>query len=262
MSAGGPATKAATCATAFAVRYRGLPALMGGAVKWDTAHLFDYEALLEAASRRKKYKRNVSVSRTSLQIKLDITLKVGDGALADRTTVQLIWIGRPDGIGLELRDDLDRLIKRPLTRSSVARQPVSRKGSLQSVSLSDVATLQPAYRQDSGSLIPKSDPADDVGRQFPKALKAAANGRLSAEAAAAVGAAWDGFATAYAAALEGWRQNGLAEVALLSQAEHYGALLRTLAQHAPGDLNRQELWEPVLSLGCVAITGGARSIRL
>ena len=30
-------------------------------------------------------------------------------------------------------------------------------------------------------------------------------------------------------------------------------------QHAPGDLNRQELWEPVLSLGCVAVTGGAPS---
>ena len=40
----------ADVATAFAVRYRGLPALMGGAVKWDTSHLFDYEALLEAAS--------------------------------------------------------------------------------------------------------------------------------------------------------------------------------------------------------------------
>ncbi len=249
----------ADVATAFAVRYRGLPALMGGAVKWDTSHLFEYELLLEAASRRKKYKRNVSVSRTSLQIKLDITLKVGDGALADRTTVQLIWMGRPDGIGPELRDDLDRLLRRPLTRSSVARQPVSRKGSLQSVSLSDVATLQPAYRQDSGSLIPKSDPAYDVGRLFPKALKAASNGRLSAEAATAVGVAWESFVTAYAAALEGWRQHGLADPALLKQAEYYGALLRTLAQHAPGDLNRQELWEPVLSLGCVAVTGGAPS---
>ena len=81
----------------------------GRRVKWDTSHLFEYEALLEAASRRKRYKRNVSASRTSLQIKFDITLKVGDGALADRTTVQLIWMGRPDGIGLELRDDLDRL---------------------------------------------------------------------------------------------------------------------------------------------------------
>jgi S-DNA-T family DNA segregation ATPase FtsK/SpoIIIE len=249
----------ADVATAFAVRYRGLPALMGDAVKWDTSHLFEYEELLEAASRRKKYKRNISVSRTSLQIKLDITLKVGDGALADRTTVQLIWIGRPNGIGSELRDDLDRLLKRPLTCSSVARQPVSRKGSLQSVSLSDVATLQPAYRQDSGSLIPKSDSAYDVGRQFPKALKAAASGRLGADAAAAVGAAWDNFSTAYAAALKGWRQHGLADSALLEQAEHYGALLRILAQYAPGDLNRQELWEPVLSLGCIAVTGGAPS---
>jgi hypothetical protein len=40
-------------ATSFAVRYRGLPTLMGDKVKWDTSHLFEYEALLEAASKRK-----------------------------------------------------------------------------------------------------------------------------------------------------------------------------------------------------------------
>jgi DNA segregation ATPase FtsK/SpoIIIE, S-DNA-T family len=248
----------ADVANAFAVRYRGLPALMGNGVKWDTSHLFEYEALLEAAARRKKYKRNVSVSRTSLQIKFDITLKVGDGVLADRTTVQLIWLGRPDTIGMELPDDLDRLVKRPLTKSRVARQPVSRKGSLQSVSLRDVATLQPAYRQDSGSLIPKSDPSFDVGRQFPKALKAASN-RLGLEAVTTVASAWKNFAIAYAAAIEAWRKNGLADLSLLEQAEQYGALLRVLAQHAPGDLNRQELLEPVLSLGCIAVTGGAPS---
>lgn len=248
----------ADVATAFAVRYRGLPALMGGAIRWDTSHLFEYEALLETAAKRKKYKRNISVSRTSLQIKFDITLRVGDGALADRTTVQLIWSGRPDAIGAELPDDLERLVKRPLTRSSVARQPVSRKGSLQSVSLHDVATLQPAYRQDSGSLIPKSDSAHDMGRQFPKALKAA-SGRLGGTATAAISVAWDQFSEAYSAAIAGWRKNGLAEPALLGQAEHYGALLRTLARFAPGDLNRQELWEPVLALGCIAVTGGAPS---
>jgi S-DNA-T family DNA segregation ATPase FtsK/SpoIIIE len=249
----------ADVATAFALRYRGLPALMGGSVKWDTSHLFEYEALLDTAARRKRYKRNVSVSRTSLQIKFDITLKVGDGALADRTTVQLIWMGRPDAIGLELRDDLERLMKRPLTRSSVARQPVSRKGSLQSVSLNDVATLQPAYRQDSGSLIPKSDSADDIAKHFTRALKAAAVDRLSTDAVAAISAAWSNFAAAYAAAINGWRERGLADPGLLAQADSYGALLGTLAQHAPGDLNRQELWEPVLALGCVAITGGAPS---
>lgn len=250
----------ADVATAFALRYRGLPALMGGSVKWDTSHLFEYEALLEAAARRKRYKRNVSTSRSSLQIKFDVTLKVGDGALTDHTTVQLIWMGRPDAIGLELRDDLERLAKRPLTRSNVARQPVSRKGSLQSVSLNDVATLQPAYRQDSGSLIPKSDAAEDVGQYFPKALEAAvAAGRLSAEGAEAIGVVWNSFAEAYSAAVNAWREVGLADLGILEQADCYGTLLQALAQHAPGDLNRQQLWEPVLALGCIAITGGAPS---
>ena len=40
----------ADVATAFAVRYRGLPTLMGGAIRWDTSHLFEYEALLETAT--------------------------------------------------------------------------------------------------------------------------------------------------------------------------------------------------------------------
>jgi S-DNA-T family DNA segregation ATPase FtsK/SpoIIIE len=61
----------ADVATAFALRYRGLPALMDDSVRWDTSYLFEYEALLESAAKRKRYKRNVSVSRTSLQIKFD-----------------------------------------------------------------------------------------------------------------------------------------------------------------------------------------------
>ncbi|MEH2478215.1 S-DNA-T family DNA segregation ATPase FtsK/SpoIIIE [Nitrobacteraceae bacterium AZCC 2146] len=243
-------------ATSFAVRYRGLPALMGDKVKWDTSHLFEYQALLEAASKRKGYKRNVSTSRTSLQIRLDITLKIG----ADRTTVQLIWMGRPDAIGLELRDDLERLARRPLVRSTVSRQPVSRKGGLQSISLSDVSTLQPAFRQDSGSLIPRLDGGDDVSKSFPKNLKAAlAAGRLTAAGLAAIETAWKAFSEAYSAAIKGLRTDGLASGYLLEQSESYGDLLRTLAQHAAGDLNRRELWEPVLALGCVPVTGGAPS---
>lgn len=248
----------ADVASAFSLRYRGLPTLMSGAIRWDTSHLFEYEALLEASAKRKRYKRNVSISRTSLQIKFDVTLKIGGEA--DRTTVQLIWTGRPEAIGLELRDDLDRLVKRPLTRSSVARQPVSRKGALQSVSLSDVATLQPAYRQDSGSLIPKSNNAEDVSKLFPEALKlAAAQRRVSTEAAVAIRAAWDDFAESYSVAIITWRQVGLFDSSLLEQADRYGALLQVLARNAPGDLNRQELWQLVLALGCVAITGGAPS---
>jgi len=250
----------ADVATAFAVRYRGLSTLMGDAVKWDAAYLFEYQELLEAAAKRKRYKRNVSVSRTSLQIKFDITLKVGDSSLADRTTVQLVWLGRPDAIGLELPADLERLAKRPLTRSTVARQPVSRKGALQSVSLSEVATLQPAYRQDSGSLVPRADAADDLAKSFPKALRAATDaGRLSASGAALIGSAWASFAALYSGAISGWTEEGLTDRRILEQADAYGALLAALAQHATGDLNRLELWQPVLALGCVSVTGGSPS---
>ena len=213
----------ADVATSFAVRYRGLPALMGDKVIWDTSHLFEYQALLEGAAKRKGYKRNVSTSRTSLQIRFDITLKIG----ADRTTVQLIWMGRPDAIGLELRDDLERLSRRPLVRSSVSRQPVSRKGGLQSISLSDVSTLQPAFRTDSGSLIPRSDGAEDVGKSFPKALKAAfAVGRLTADGSASIEIAWKAFSDSYSAAIQSLRTEGLASGHLLMQSEHYGHLLR------------------------------------
>jgi S-DNA-T family DNA segregation ATPase FtsK/SpoIIIE len=246
--------------TAFAVRYRGLPALMGHSVNWDTSHLFEYEALLESAAKSKKYRRNLSVSRTSLQIKFDITLKTGDSSLAERTTVQLIWAGRPDAIGLALPDDLERLAKRPLTTSSVPRQPVSRKGSLQSVSLNDVATLQPAFRQDSGSLVPRSEAGEDLAKTFARALKAATSaGRINAKGAEAIDAAWAQFADLYAKAINAWLSEGIADARLLDQANAYGSLLSALAQHTSGDINRLELWQPVLELGCVRITGGAPS---
>ncbi|WP_316162454.1 FtsK/SpoIIIE domain-containing protein [Bradyrhizobium sp. SZCCHNRI20481] len=246
----------ADVATSFAVRYRGLPGLMGDKVKWDTSHLFEYEALLESASRRRGYKPNVSISRSAIQIKFDFILKVG----AEKITVQLIWNGRPDAIGIELRDDLDRLTRRPLVRSSVARQPMSRKGGLQAVSLSDVSTLQPAFRSDSGSLVPRLDGGEDVGKSYPRSLKAASEaGRLTADAFAAIGSAWTAFTDEYAKAIRAFRSDGLTSGYLLSQSERYGELLRTLASHAPGDLNRRELWEPVLALGCVAVSGGAPS---
>ena len=250
----------ADVATAFAVRYRGLPELMGNRVKWDAGHLFTFEALLESAAKRKKFKRNHSVSRTSLQIKFDVTLKVGDGAAADRTTVQLIWTGRADAIGLELPQDLDRLKKRPLARSSVARQIVGRKGFLQSVSLTDVTTLQPAFRQDSGSLVPKADAISDVAKDFPRAAREAlAAGRLTQPAADALLAGWDRFVDAYTSAITALRDAGLSDPRLLTQVDHYGELFRLLKEHAPGDLNRQQLWEPVLAIGCVAVTGGPPS---
>lgn len=241
---------------AFGLRYRGLPALMGTAVEWDVPYLFEYEELLDRAKKRKKYRRNESSSRAALQIKFDVVLTSG----SERATVQLIWIAQPNAIGFELPKDLARLLKRPMTRSSVARLPVSRKGALQSVSLADVGTLQPAFGQDAGSLVPRTASGEDVGKAFSKALKAAAqSGRIDPAGVSAIGSAWTAFETAYVGAIGALQVSGYASAGLIEQAATYGTLLNTLSAHAPGDLNRRDLWEPALSLGVVPVAGSAPS---
>ncbi len=245
---------------AFGLRYRGLKPLMGPNVHWDVPHLFEYEALLESAKRRKKYRQNVSTSRTSLQIKFDIALEIGTGAGADRAVVQLIWQAQPNAIGLELSHEIARLLKRPLVRGKVARLSVSQKGALQSVSLADVGTLQPAFGQDAGSLVPRINVGEDIGKFFPKQLKLAlAGGRVTTLGGQAIESAWKKFADLYGSALSDLQSSGYASSVLLEQADAYADLLRSLQVYAAGDINRRDLWEPVLAIGTVQVTGGAPS---
>lgn len=251
----------ADVATAFSLRYRGLPDLLGSKVHWDTPHLFAYEQLIEKAKTRKKYRRNESTSRASLQIKFEIVLKVAPGASVDTTTVQLIWQGQPNAIGIELPCDLERLERMPFLASTVARQVVSRKGSLQAISLGDVTTLEPAFAKDSGSLIPKVNRSADVEKALLSAVKTAvAAARLSSDGGEVILAAWQTFATAYRTAITAWRQTGICSEAMFEQAHAYGELLKMLALHAHGDRNRQSLWQPVASIGAVNVTGGAPAL--
>lgn len=172
---------------AFAQRYRGLVELTKGAIKWDVPHLFGFDEILEKAARRAKYRRNESVARTSLQIKFEVSLSGKAGSSEERTVVQLIWNGSPACIGLELNSDINRLRKKPFIRTEVARLPVNRKGALQAVALDDVTTLQPAFGQDSGSLVPRVAGGEDVGKIIPRALKEAISRKTIAAAALEAG---------------------------------------------------------------------------
>lgn len=245
-------------ARAFSLKYKALKDLLPDAVGWDTPHIFEFEALLEAASKSRKFRENVSTSRANIQVKFDLTLTVGNGPTAEKNVVQLIWRGEPNAIGLSLPDDLARLEKNPFGIAEVSRMLVSKKGAMQSVSLSDVGTLQPSFRQDAGSLVPRSTNVEDLGKTFPRAIKAAvAGGRLSPPAGADLGESWTAFATGYTAAIEDWRSNGMGGGPQLEQADLYSALLDQLRSSAPGDLNRRDLWEPVLKIGAVQIAGAA-----
>lgn len=242
---------------AFGLRYRGLQALMGASVEWDVPYLFAYEDVLDRAKKKsKKYRRNESTSRAALQIKFDVILTAG----SERATVQVIWTGQPNSIGAELPKDIGRLLKRPFVRSGVARLPVSRKGAIQAVSLNDVGTLQPAFGQDAGTLVPRTNVGEDVAKLLPKALKEAEKGgRLSSEGTKAIGEAWVTFSKEYSDAITEWQASGYSSPKLLKQADAYGTLLRSLSKHAAGDINRRDLWEPLLSLGTIQIFGGAPS---
>ncbi|TIR69113.1 MAG: DNA translocase FtsK, partial [Mesorhizobium sp.] len=248
----------ADVARAFSLKYRALPNMLPDAVSWDTPHIFEFEALLEAARKRRKFRENVSTSRVNIQIKFDLTLTVGAGSSAERNIVQLIWRGEPNAIGLALPDDLARLEKNPFGIAEASRMLVSKKGAMQSVSLADVGTLQPSFRQDAGSLVPRSTNVEDLGKTLPRAIKAAVGaGRISPPAGADLGEAWTAFAKGYTAAIEDWRSNGMGGKPQLDQVDLYGKLLEQLRKSAPGDLNRRDLWEPILRIGAVQIAGAA-----
>ena len=248
----------ADVARAFSLKYKALRLVLPQAVSWDTPHIFEFEALLEAARKSKKFRENVSTSRANIQIKFDLTLTVGSGATAEKNTVQLIWRGEPNAIGLALPDDLTRLEKNPFGIAEVSRMLVSKKGAMQSVSLADVGTLQPSFRQDAGSLVPRSTNVEDLGKALPRTIKAAVSGgRINPPAGADLGEAWTAFATGYSAAIEDWRSNGMGGTPQLEQADLYGSLLDQLRISAPGDLNRRDLWEPILRIGTVQIAGSA-----
>lgn len=248
----------ADVARAFSLKYKALRLVLPQAVSWDTPHVFEFEALLEAARKSKKFRENVSTSRANIQIKFDLTLTVGSGATAEKNTVQLIWRGEPNAIGLALPDDLIRLEKNPFGIAEVSRMLVSKKGAMQSVSLADVGTLQPSFRQDAGSLVPRSTNVEDLGKALPRTIKAAVSGgRINPPAGADLGEAWSAFAAGYAAAIQDWRSNGMGGAPQLEQADLYGRLLEQLRISAPGDLNRRDLWEPILRIGTVQIAGSA-----
>ncbi|MDQ0333043.1 S-DNA-T family DNA segregation ATPase FtsK/SpoIIIE [Mesorhizobium sp. YL-MeA3-2017] len=248
----------ADVARAFSLKYKALPRTLPKAIGWDTPHIFEFETLLEAARKRRKFRENVSTSRANIQIKFDLTLTVGEGSSMERNTVQLIWRGEPNAIGLALPDDLARLGKNPFGIAEVSRMLVSKKGAMQSVSLADVGTLQPSFRQDAGSLVPRSTNVEDLGKTLPRSIKAAvAAGRIAPPAGVDLGEAWTAFAKSYVAAIEDWRSNGMGGQPQLDQVDLYGKLLEQLRRSAPGDLNRRDLWEPILRIGAVQIAGTA-----
>lgn len=244
----------------FCTRYRGIEKLTSPEIEWETYWLFKYDELLEETKKRqkKKYKENQSVSKAATEIKFYVELH---SSSSDNHKIQLIWKYNPNAIGLELRQDLERLTnsdKSAFIQSQITRELVSKKGRLQGISLNDIGTLMAAFGQDRGSLIPKYDPNLDLAKTFPKKIKKAVEeNRLSSEAAEQINNLWHKFTAIYQEALKTWlSEAGISSKYFLEQGQAYQELLEKLLNNARGDRNRIELYQPLLNLGCIRVERG------
>ncbi len=253
----------------FSAMYRGLKELMGSKAQWRLERmgsanlpdpLFDYTAFFkkEKEIRGDKLKIVTSLAKNAVQIKFEIALVELVGAqetILDKT--QLLWLYRPESIGLSLIDDMLRLKEKgSVGVTEVPRRLVSKKGGVQSVSLLDTGTLEATYSRDAGSLVPPPNRLHSFRAEIKRAIDHLASiGRLTSEQRDELRSAWDMFEADYIQALDDFISTGLHGESVLRQAESFGALLRAIAVHARGDICRSELVANLLTAGTVRVSG-------
>ncbi len=239
----------------FSTRYKGLERLTYPNIIWDVHWLFKYEELLEEVKNKPKYKKNTSVSKNATQIKFYVELEYDDESNPSHQ-VQVIWKGDPNKIGLELKNDLERIEKNPFPLCRVSKNPISKKGKLQGISLNDVGTLHAVYHQNRGSLVGVYNSSNDIGKQFMSRLKTAFNEkRLSQQGFEEINKAWERFSNLYKESIKEYLQVGLSSETLILQCNAYEGLLNALSQYASSDINRVDLWQPILNIGNVQVDG-------
>ncbi|PFL68546.1 cell division protein FtsK [Priestia megaterium] len=240
----------------FCTRYKGLDRLTQPHIDWDVHWLFKYDELIkEEKERPKKYKKNISTSQNSTQIKFYVEVVHEDESHPSHQ-VQVIWKGNTNKIGLELNEDLSRLKKHAFPLSKVSKNPINKKGKLQGVSLNDVGTLHAVYSQNRGSLVAAYNSNSDIEKYFISNLKnALEENKLSSQGYEEIKRSWDEFSNLYKTAIKDFSEEGLAADTLITQCEAYDNLLKALQMHALSDINRVDLWQPILNIGNVQING-------
>ncbi|KDR27149.1 FtsK/SpoIIIE domain-containing protein [Caballeronia zhejiangensis] len=255
----------------FSTMYRGLRSLLSGRVEFVRSPglgsnpevpdpLLEYPAFLEYERDRLKndFKSVTSIARPQIQLKFEISLELTNGEqTVPSGKIHLLWIGRPQAVGLQLYDDIGRLRqKAAITATEVPRRLVSKKGGVQAVSLLDVNTFEATFGRDAGSLVPPPSKLKSLSHEIGRRLKPLKDeGRITEEQAIAISTALHRFEKDYLEALSDFAERGLHTEAAMRQADSFGELLRTLKENARGDVARSKLVSEVLRVGTVAVTG-------
>lgn len=254
----------------FSTMYRALKPLLAGRVEFSSTGLgtspglpdpfFEYPAFLAFERDRMgdRFKSVTSIARQQIQLKFEISLEVSTGdAVVPSGKVHLLWVGRPQALGLQLYDDVSRLCqKATITATEVPRRLVSKKGGVQAVSLLDVSTFEATFGRDAGSLVPPPAKIRNLRHDIGRRLKSLRDEeRLSDGQSASITEALNKFEEDYLQALNDFATQGLHTDTVMRQAESFGELLRVLKDNARGDVVRSRLVNQVLRIGTVAVTG-------
>jgi len=241
----------------FCTRYKGIDKVTSSLIEWDTSYLFKYDEFIDIERKKSKgkFSKNHSTSKGSRQVKFYIELFYEDEhGIEQQCKVQLIWEGNTNAIGTELYNDLHRLSKHPFQATSVSKNPISKKGKLQGISLNDIYTLQAVYRQNKGSLVGVYEAKKDLQKLFIEELDLAKKEtRIDQIAYDEILKSWQDFSALYTKALSEWLISGVTTDVHIMQSKLYGGLINTLSNHAKGDVNRLRLWYPIMKLGVVEV---------
>ncbi|WP_198382982.1 FtsK/SpoIIIE domain-containing protein [Roseomonas sp. KE2513] len=184
-------------------------------------------------------------------------------ALRKAPRAQMVWTPKADTMITAFPLDLEVLAhdpaRTPLLTARVAANRYDRHGAVQAVNLASAATITDVGGNSDGRLADPRKSAHRVDENWRASLsKAVAEGIVTSDDAATLSAVLDAFQAEYTMAIKAMRSgSGLADDALMQQAELYGDLLRALAIRARAEVCVRELWAPLLGIG-VAVVEGAR----
>lgn len=245
----------------FAHRYAGAKTLFGDRVTWNVGQLFDFPKLVTEWTQQKKTTLNRSIAKAAIQLKfvLELEVDVSTGGTQSYST-QLLWKYDPNAVSSQLVDDWNRLAENPLVYCRALQEPVSTKGTLQTVDLANVKTFVPAYDRDRGSFVSVYRKQNDIAVQFRANLKTAmADGLVRESVGTLIESRFAEFEAEYSKAISDMCEAGLHSPSLRAQAVAYCRLLDVLVRQAKGDRNRDLLLRPLMSVGAAHIEGGTNA---
>lgn len=223
----------------------------------------DYNAFFEAQKKQQKESKSKSkkadwtkgkkTSAEANQIKFEISIHTDNSDEEIKPQI-FEWSYNTDIIGLDLYGDLREICKhKKLFCYSVASNPVTKKGQIQTLSLEDVGTLSTANRSGDGSLIPDKfdDKEHDLSGQIRHCIDTIEFNEDTARQQ--INTILDKFEKAYFLALNKFLKDGLDYELIKKQAEYYAELLRTADLVLNKDSFREKLLPLLLKIGIINI---------